>query len=63
MTDSRYLQVFGDATDALFRQVGIDESYRKGGHALYTVETHVTHQAEAKALEAAVCRHSGAERG
>jgi len=34
------------------RQVGIDESYRKGGHALYTVETHVTHQAEAKVLEA-----------
>jgi carnitine 3-dehydrogenase len=52
MTDSRFLQVFGDATDALLRQVGIDESYRKGGHALYTVETHVTHQAEAKVLEA-----------
>ncbi len=52
MTDSRFLQVFGDATDALFRQVGIDETYRKGGLALYTVETHVTHQAEAKVLEA-----------
>jgi carnitine 3-dehydrogenase len=52
MTDSRYLQVFGDATDALFRRVGIDDSYRKSGRAMYTVETHVTHLAEAKALEA-----------
>jgi carnitine 3-dehydrogenase len=51
MTDSRYLQVFGDATDALFRRVGIDDSYRKSGRALYTVETHVSHLAEAKALE------------
>jgi carnitine 3-dehydrogenase len=51
MTDSRYLQVFGDATDALWRSVGIDEAYRQAGHSLYTVESHVTHQAEAKALE------------
>jgi carnitine 3-dehydrogenase len=51
MTDSRYLQVFGDATDALFRRVGIDDSYRKSGRAMYTVETHVSHLAEAKVLE------------
>jgi carnitine 3-dehydrogenase len=51
MTDSRYLQVFGDATDALFRRVGIDDAYRKSGRAMYTVETHVSHLAEAKALE------------
>jgi carnitine 3-dehydrogenase len=51
MTDSRYLQVFGDATDALFRRVGIDDSYRKSGRAMYTVETHVSHLNEAKALE------------
>jgi carnitine 3-dehydrogenase len=51
MTDSRYLQVFGDATDVLLRAVGIDEAYRKSGHSLYTVESHVTHKAEAKALE------------
>src|SRR5579872_1353943 len=50
MTDSRYLQVFGDATDALFRQVGIDDMYRRSGRAMYTVETHVTHVAEAKVL-------------
>jgi carnitine 3-dehydrogenase len=51
MTDSRYLQVFGDATDALFRRVGVDDSYRKSGRAMYTVETHVSHLNEAKALE------------
>ncbi len=51
MTDSRYLQVFGDATDVLFRQVGIDAAYRRSGRSLYTVESHVTHQAELRALE------------
>jgi carnitine 3-dehydrogenase len=51
MTDSRYLQVFGDATDALFRAVGVDDAYRESGRAFYTVETHVTHSAEAMALE------------
>jgi carnitine 3-dehydrogenase len=51
MTDSRYLQVFGDATDALLRYAGVDDAYRRSGRALYTVESHVTHQAEARALE------------
>ena len=51
MTDSRYLQVFGDATDALFRYAGVDEAYRRSGRALYTVETRVTHKAQARALE------------
>jgi carnitine 3-dehydrogenase len=52
MTDSRYLQVFGDATDALWRSVGVDEAYRQGGHSFYTVESHVTHLSEAKAMDA-----------
>jgi carnitine 3-dehydrogenase len=51
MTDSRYLQVFGDATDALFRYAGIDDPYRRAGHALYTVESHVVHKAEARSQE------------
>jgi carnitine 3-dehydrogenase len=51
MTDSRYLQVFGDATDALLRSVGVDDAYRKGGQALYTVESHVRHEGQAVALE------------
>src|SRR3569833_305202 len=51
MTDSRSLLVFGDATDALFRLVGVDDAYRMTGRAMYTVETHVSHLNEAKALE------------
>ncbi len=51
MTDSRYLQVFGDATDALFRSVGVDDAYRRSERAMFTVESHVTHGAEAKLLE------------
>ncbi len=51
MTDSRYLQVFGDATDALLRYAGVDDSYRNSGRALFTVESHVTHRAEARAME------------
>jgi carnitine 3-dehydrogenase len=51
MTDSRYLQVFGDATDALLRYAGVDETYRATGRSLFTVETHVRHHAEARALE------------
>jgi carnitine 3-dehydrogenase len=52
MTDSRYLQVFGDATDAVFRFAGIDDAYRKSGRALYSVEAHLTHRCEVLALEA-----------
>jgi carnitine 3-dehydrogenase len=51
MTDSRYLQVFGDATDALWRAAGIDEAYRSQGYSFYTVESHITHSAEARAME------------
>jgi carnitine 3-dehydrogenase len=51
MTDSRYLQVFGDATDALFRYAGIDEAYRRSGRALYTAESHLLHKAEAHSQE------------
>jgi carnitine 3-dehydrogenase len=51
MTDSRYLQVFGDSTDVLLRLVGVDDAYRLGGLSFYTVESHVTHQSEAKAMQ------------
>jgi acyl-CoA thioester hydrolase len=40
LSEFRYLQAFGDNSDAFFRHVGIDESYRAGGRSLYTVETH-----------------------
>lgn len=46
MTESRYLQVFGDATDALLRFVGVDGGYLAAGHSYYTVETHIRHLRE-----------------
>lgn len=49
MTESRYLQVFGDASDALFRYVGIDEAYHRAGLSYYTVETHIMHLREVTA--------------
>ncbi len=41
MTEASYLSAFGDASDALFRFVGIDERYRAAGFSFYTVETHL----------------------
>lgn len=39
MSESCYLLVFGDNSDAFFRFIGIDEAYRAAGHSLYTVQT------------------------
>ena len=49
MTESRYLQVFGDATDAFLQFIGMDEEYRKKGFSVYTVETHIRHLKEVSA--------------
>ena len=43
VTESRYLQLFADATDALLRYVGIDGAYLEAGGSYYTVETHISH--------------------
>jgi carnitine 3-dehydrogenase len=51
MTDSRYLQVFGDALDALYRRIGVDEAYRARSKMFHTVESHLVHQAEARVNE------------
>jgi carnitine 3-dehydrogenase len=51
MSDFRYSQVFGDATDALFRRAGVNEAYRDTGRMYYSVENHVKHLGEAKAGE------------
>src|ERR1700681_34536 len=51
MSDFRYAQLFGEAIDALFRQVGVDETYRESGRMYYTVENHIMHRGEAKAGE------------
>jgi len=52
MSDFRYAQLFGDAMETLFRQVGVDEAYRATGRMYYTVENHIRHLGEAKAGEA-----------
>jgi carnitine 3-dehydrogenase len=44
--ESRYLQVFGDSSDALFAALGIDEAYLRGG-SYFTVESHLSHLREA----------------
>ncbi|MCP4328219.1 MAG: carnitine 3-dehydrogenase [Alphaproteobacteria bacterium] len=51
MTESRYLQIFGDASDALFRFVGVDDDYHARGFSYYTVETHIMNLREVAANE------------
>jgi carnitine 3-dehydrogenase len=51
MSDFIYVHVFGAAMDALYRNVGVDEAYRKKGRMFYTVESHVKHLGEAKVSE------------
>ncbi len=51
MTESRYLQVFGEASDAFYGYIGVDADYLAGGHSYYTVETHIMHLREVHAGE------------
>ena len=51
MNESRYLQVFSDASDALLQLIGVNEAYVKRGLSYYTVETHIMHRKEVAALE------------
>jgi carnitine 3-dehydrogenase len=46
--ESRYLQVFGDTTDALLRHIGLDLD---AGTSYFTVETHLSHLGQARAGE------------
>jgi carnitine 3-dehydrogenase len=41
--ESRYLQLFADATDALLSAVGVDAGYLADGGSFFTVETHLSH--------------------
>jgi acyl-CoA thioester hydrolase len=47
MSESVYLLVMGDSSDAFFRFFGIDEAYRTSGFSLYTLETRIRNLAEA----------------
>ena len=51
MSESFYLYAFGDASDALFQYIGIDNDYRLGGQSFYTVETHINYYLEASENE------------
>ena len=51
MTESRYLQVLRDSSDALLLFLGIDEAYHQRAGSYFTVETHIMHLKEVKALE------------
>lgn len=47
MTESRYLEVFGDATDALLADIGMDPIYvATEKKSYYTVETHIMNKQE-----------------
>jgi len=41
--ESRYLQLFADATDSLLSDVGVDAGYLADGGSYFTVETHLSH--------------------
>ncbi|HEY2937317.1 MAG TPA: carnitine 3-dehydrogenase [Gaiellaceae bacterium] len=41
--ESRYLQLFGDASDALFGSLGLGAGYLAAGGSYFTVETHLSH--------------------
>jgi carnitine 3-dehydrogenase len=43
VTESRYAQMFADATDALLAYLGVDGTYLDNGGSYYTVETHISH--------------------
>lgn len=47
MNQARYLQCFDEATDELFRIIGVDQEYVAAGNSYFTVETHICHLAEA----------------
>jgi acyl-CoA thioester hydrolase len=48
LTESAYLLIMGESSDAFFRFFGVDDAYRRDGHSLYTVETHLRNLREAR---------------
>ncbi|HXY80371.1 MAG TPA: carnitine 3-dehydrogenase [Gaiellaceae bacterium] len=50
--ESRYLQLFGDATDALLGRLGVDAEYLTSDGSYFTVETHLSHLGELHAGDA-----------
>jgi len=48
MNESRYLQLFSEATDTFLQYIGMDSDYLAAGYSFYTVETHLQHLREVK---------------
>jgi acyl-CoA thioester hydrolase len=48
LTESAYLLIMGESSDAFFRSFGVDDAYRHAGRSLYTVETHLRNLREAR---------------
>jgi len=46
MTESRYLEAFGQATDQFMKIMGCNRSYIESGRSYFTVETHIRHLRE-----------------
>ena len=51
MTEYRYLNCFGDASDAVMNFIGCDKDYINKGNSYFTVETNIRHLKEIKVGE------------
>jgi carnitine 3-dehydrogenase len=51
MNESRYLEIFGYATDALLERIGMDKAMLARGFSYFTVETHLRHLGEIRLAE------------
>ena len=51
MNESRYLQFFSDASDALMRLIGVDTAYVEQTGSYFTAESHICHLGEAHAQD------------
>jgi len=48
MSEAYYVLIFGDATDAFYDHIGLDQQAREAGHvSVYTVEAHIRYLTEA----------------
>jgi len=48
MTEARYLDIFGEATDRFMKIIGCDAEYIDNGRSYFTAETHIRHINEVK---------------
>lgn len=51
VTESRFVEVMSDATDAFIRYVGVDADYLSRGGAYFTAESHISFLSQANAEE------------